>query len=115
MRFLGGSLEWMDKLLCEGGEAVDSASLGDRRAVMLGCIGEFAFGADGSEVGEGPLLCRERSGAFLRIARGRGWEIGGSFAGKLTGLGAGGGGEFRQRRDKVFLWRYCIYKTILYL
>ena len=53
MRFLGGALEWMDKLLCEGGEAVDSASLGDRRAVLLGCIGEFAFGADGSEVGEG--------------------------------------------------------------
>ena len=38
----------MDALLCEGVEAVDSASLGYWRAVMLERIGEFSFGADGS-------------------------------------------------------------------
>ena len=35
-----------------GVEAVDSASLGYWRAVMLERIGEFPFGADGSEVGK---------------------------------------------------------------
>ena len=38
----------MDALLYEGGEAVDSASLGYWRVVMLERIGEFPFGADGS-------------------------------------------------------------------
>ena len=93
----------MDALLCEGGEVVDSASLGYWRAEMLERMGEFPFGADGSEVGEGPLLCRERSGAFLRIARGRGWEIGGSFAGKLMGMGAGGDGVFLWGKGQTFL------------
>lgn len=50
---LGGALEWMDKLLCEGGEAVDSASLGDRRAVMLGCIGSLLLVRDWKRGGEG--------------------------------------------------------------
>ena len=84
----------MDKLLCEGVEAVDSASVGYWRALMLERIGEFSFGADGREVGRDPLLCGERLGASLRIARRRGWEIGGSFAGRSTGMGAGGDGVF---------------------
>ena len=62
-----------------------------------------------------PLLCGERLEASHRIARGRGWEIGGSLAGRSTEIGAGGDGRFRQGRDKLFLWWYCIYKTILYL
>ena len=84
------------------GEAVDSASPEHWLVVMLERIGEFPFGEDRSEVGRGPLLCRERSGTFLRIARERGWEIGGSFAGRSTGMGAGGDGGFRQRGTNFF-------------
>jgi hypothetical protein len=54
-------------------------------------------------------------GTFLRIARGRGWKIGGSFARRSTRMGARGDGGFRQGRDKLFEGWYCIYKTILYL
>lgn len=46
------------------GEAVDSASLGYWRAVMLERIGEFPFGADGSEVGEGAFSFRGEIGNF---------------------------------------------------
>lgn len=66
--------------------------------------------------GRDPLLYGERLGAFLRIARGRGWEIGwepcgeidGDRSGRRRGISLGGGTNF-------FLWWYCIYKTILYL
>ena len=54
----------MDKLLREGGEAVDSASVGYWRALMLERIGEFSFGADGSEVGERSSSLRGEIGSF---------------------------------------------------
>ena len=54
----------MDKLLCEGVEAVDSVSVGYWRALMLERIGEFSFGVDGSEVGEGPSSLRGEIGGF---------------------------------------------------
>ena len=47
-----------------GVEAVDSASLGYWRAVMLERIGEFSFGADGREVGERPSSLRGEIGSF---------------------------------------------------
>lgn len=54
----------MDKLLGEGGEEVDPASPGHWRAVMLERIGEFSFGADGSEVGGRPSSLRGEIGGF---------------------------------------------------
>ena len=54
----------MDKLLGEGGEAVDSASVGYWRALILERIGEFSFGVDGSEVGERPSSLRGEVGGF---------------------------------------------------
>ena len=54
----------MYKLLCEGEESVDSASVGYWRALMLERIGEFSFGADGSEVGERSSSLRGEIGGF---------------------------------------------------
>ena len=54
----------MDKLLCEGEEAVDSASVGYWRALMLERIGEFSFGANGSEVWERSSSLRAEIGSF---------------------------------------------------
>ena len=54
----------MDKLLCEGVEAVDSASVGYWRALKLERIGEFSFGADGSEVGERSSSLHGEIGSF---------------------------------------------------
>ena len=64
MRVWSGSFGSLDKLLCEGVEAVDSASLGYWRAVMLERIGEFSFGADGSKVGERSSSLRGEIGSF---------------------------------------------------
>ena len=47
-----------------GIEAGDSASLGYWRAVMLERIGEFPFGAGGSEVGERSSSLRGEIGCF---------------------------------------------------
>ena len=47
-----------------GGEAMDSASVGYWRALMLERIGEFSFGADGSEVGERFSSLRGEIGSF---------------------------------------------------
>ena len=54
----------MYKFLCEGVEAVDSTSAWHWRAVMLERIGEFSFGADGSEVGERSSSLRGEIGSF---------------------------------------------------
>ena len=43
---------------------MDSISAGHWRAVMLERIGEFSFGADGSEVGERSSSLRGEIGSF---------------------------------------------------
>ena len=64
MRVWSGSFDSLDKLLCEGEEAVDSASVGYWRTLMLERIGEFSFGADGREVGERPSSLQGEIGSF---------------------------------------------------
>ena len=56
-------LVWISSLV-RGEEAVDSASVAYWRALMLERIGEFAFGADGSEVGERSSSLRGEIGGF---------------------------------------------------
>ena len=60
----------MDKLLGEGVEAVYCASPGRWRAVMLERMGEFSFGADGSEVGGRPSSLRGEIGGFPQDSSG---------------------------------------------